>query len=394
MDKKTDLTKFEGIPLWQDREMIVFLPVKPLIHPQDGIHFYILFKNAQNVWWKAESSDLLLKGAKTACLIGKIIITNGLINDFWANIQWSARPFFNKGVNVFGRNPESLNWGQPLRILTHSKIYHYSTNYIRRLKNLLARQLIFKKEQSLILFSEGIKDFKQGSAEFTQAEEIFSENKPPKKKKDILWVNEKFILTIPRQPHLEGLHLQVFPRFAYWQKKEIDFRAPWQLSPDSLKAQLQIQGYLEMTAILLGAVKIILEDKKILCFNPEIHFSNNWHKDLQPIERGGRLQLEYLSNIKNKPLEERIRIITKEKSRYWLGEENEFRVTGHGHLYATNSEKEFVRLPSRPFEESPEEWPVVSFSQAKIIYLRKLLQDDLTAWLNQYCQGLAIDMDR
>lgn len=367
--------------LWDTPKIQVILPLKPVISQKEGIHFVVSPKSVSKPYWEQERLKPLFECAFFALSLAHLIITDPEIPDFWSNIQWNAFPGFNQGVNVFGRNPASLNWGKPVEINKNLEKVNYPSNFIRRLREKCRRQLNRWTQFSsrIILFRDGVQCFPKGTFKFTQAAEIFTLNRPPEKKKDVAWVNKKFILVIPQKPHLAGYHFQIFPRLSYWQPKG-GFKCPWQLPAGPIEHLDQIRGYLEATAILFGVTKIISEDATLPFFNPEIHFSGNWNKDLQTEDKGGKLPLEYLEKNKNKSIKEKKKII------------NSFSTVGHGHLYATNSPKKFVKLPSRPAEEVPEEWAKITpLSEKKVKFIQQLLQDNLSFLLEENCRDLKIE---
>jgi len=372
-------------PIWKNKNLKIVLPLTPVLSPTEGIHFLIFHKTIQAPFWKINTLTPIIECSNLALNLAWMITKNGFIPDFWANIQWNAHHPFNRGVNILGRNPLSRTWGEPVNFPKKLPEVKYSQEWLLKLKKTCNKYINFWKKSlpCFLLFSGGIKNSPQGSQEFLEAEKIFNFNKTPKKKKDVLWVNEKFILTIPRMPHLTGFHFQIFPYLKYWNKIG-GFRSPWQLPKDinSTQSHFQIQGFLEMTAILFGVIKILLKERGLNFYNPEIHFSGNWNKDLLLKEKGGKLSLDFNKNIKKKNVVQQIKIIEKEKKKYAINGPDEFRTVGHGHLYATFSPKKFVKLPRRPIEIMPSEWKkIISLRRKKINLLRKLLQKNLTCWL-------------
>lgn len=376
-------------PLWSYKNVQVGIPKAPIISSSDGTHFFIAHNEINTPFWEVNTLSPIIKSAYWALGVAYMVIQAGSIPDFWVNIQWKAQKLFNQGVNVFGKNPVSSTWGKPVNFPQKLHETSYSKEYLLRLKEACNEYLKLWRESIAFprIFLEGVKEFSQNTNEFSAAEEIFTRNKTDAKKKDVIWVNEKFILVIPRKPHLTGFHFQIFPRLKFWD--EIGgFRSPWQLGGlASTHSQAQIQGYLEMTAILFGVMKILLKEKNLNFYHPEIHFSGNWNKDLLRKQKGGRLSLDFIQELKRKSQEQREYIIKKEKEKYLVRGIQEFQAVGHGHLYATFSLEEFVKLPSRPPDEAPEEWKRVYQLQNDIVTkIRELLQLKLTSWIEEQHQ--------
>lgn len=368
--------------LWENKNLEVVLPMAPIISPKDGTQFLIRHKNINIPFWRINELKPIIECSSLALGVASMIIKDEFIPDFWVNIQWNAHRFFNEGINVFGRNPVSRTWGKPVSYPKKLSRFNYSKKYLLKLRRICNKHLSLWERSSKFFppFFKNDKEFSFDAQAFSEAEYIFTRNQVPKKKKDVLWVNKKFILVAPRKPHLTGFHFQLFPSLSYW-KKLGGFKSPWQLPEDFslIQARSQIQGYFEMTVILFGVIKILLKEKNLNFYNPEIHFSGNWNKDLLPKEKGGKLSLDFLKEIQGKSQRIKERIIKKEKEKYLVGGYKEFRAIGHGHLYATFSPKEFVKLPSRPSDEVPSEWMRIhAINREKIKIIRQILQKDLT----------------
>lgn len=137
------------------------------------------------------------------------------------------------------------------------------------------------------------------------------------------------------------------------------------------------RGFLELVAVIKTVQVILSSDKSLNFCNPEIHFSGNWAKDLQPKDQGGKVDPDEVLRLSQ---EEDI-VSLRSYKRSTLGEIT----TGmHGHLYATKSEEDYVELPSRPLAEVPDQWSgIVPPSEEEVRRVQELIKTELTRELEQ-----------
>ena len=354
MENRSRNTEPQTETLAQRGNIRIIKPNPPAIPTSEGTHFQVT--TTQGIPWREQAMREISRMAFFALPVASLITQWSHKPDLWANIHLNAN--FNRGVNVFGRRPDSAtSWGKPviLRNVTEEVTPENQTS--QRVIDLYVG-LWTKLLPQVTLFPNGIEEI--------NAEEILAF---PNDK--LLWANEKFNLILVGDPHLSGLHLIVKPRETYWNPKG-GFKNAWQIDYQSYNAkpkeqQEHIQGFLESMAILTGAERILLQGDDALDFyNPEIHSSGNWAKELQ---------LDH-----NK--------LTKEgKIRQRIGKIEEWSTIIHGHLYATRNPNQFVTLPSRPRAEVPHEWqeitPVTSPEANKI---EQLIRQRLGPWLQEHAR--------
>lgn len=331
-------------------------PRKQAILLSEGIHLEVI-NTVDDREWRIKDVRELLKEAFFALPVAKMIAEGRFTEEFWTNIHLNSYPGFDKGWNVFGRNPKSeTGWGKPVSIQEVSES-DLPLDQKEKLKETFSRYLpLWEKEIDKIrVFGEGIKPVDRQSAEF---DELSSKLKDP-----LIWANDKFELVIVREPHLSGLHLVVHPRE--------QLKRPWQKPED----------FLEAAAILLG-VQRLLEEGNLPFYNPEIHFSGNWAKDLLLKEKGGKLNTSYLSS------EDLVKQRKAEKRKHRIGTQEQWETSTHGHLYATHDPKAFVSLPSRPKAEVPGQWERIRpLDENDSQRVRDLIGNNLTSWLKKSATG-------
>lgn len=374
------------ITLWQSKEIEIVRPNPCAIPEEEGLHLEAKAEKETEAHWQEKDTKKLLEMGLYSLPVAKVIAEGKFTPDFWSNIQFNARPGFEKAINIYGRSPESdASWAKPVRMreIEYSSQEELLPNDIKNgLEKTFALYLRLWEniKKNINLFRAGVGEIKEGSEEYSEEKKSYLEKEDPYKE-DLLWANEKFALVSVKNPHLTGYHLVVHPRDKYWKDKG-GFKMAWQTEKSEEENPEYMEGFLEALSILLGAERILFEEKSFNCNNPEIHFSGNWAKGLQPIEKGGKLSLEYL---KEQRLEKARK---KEKISHRVGAEEEFQAAFHGHLYATFNPEEYVNLPSRPLAEAPEEWEgIKGLDSATVEKIKDLTQKKLTPWLEKECQG-------
>lgn len=362
----TELAVNQKESLVESGDIRIIKPNPPAIPLSEGIHLEVT--TDQDTPWRQRSPKELLRMGLFALPTAKVVAEGRFTEEFWANIHLNSYPDFDRGVNVYGRNPTSeAGWAKPA-VIRETPGESIPIDGKNRLKQTFSRYLPLwnKLEQTIALFTDGV-------GQVHREDEGGSEK--------VLWANEKFNLVIAEKPHLSGLHLVVHPREDYWAERG-GFRRAWQIDPNQPDFQEHVQGFLEAMSIILGAERVLIEDGKLPFYNPEIHFSGNWTSDFQPPERGGSLDTSYLSQA---DLE---RARKEEKREHRVGGVEEWKSSMHGHLYATRDPNTYVSLPTRPQKEVPEQWvgitPITDDEEETV---KTLISKRLTPWLEQNVIG-------
>jgi hypothetical protein len=385
-EKKEEL---EDMDLWESKTkgVKIIRPNPSAIPLEEGVHLEVVKEERElKPHWEEENIKDLLDMGFYSLPASKVIAEGRYTKDFWANTHFNGRPGFEKNINIYGRSPESeVSWGKPVKM---RQVEHSSQEEILppQLKENLERtfslymELWEKIRPKIELFRGGIKPIVPDDNEFLEEEKFYDEKEDPYKE-DLLWENEKFALVSVRNPHLTGFHLVCHPRKKYWKEKG-GFKASWQTEKREEESREHIEGFLEALSILFGVERILSEEKSLNFNNPEIHFSGNWSKELQPVERGGKLSLDYLES------EDQEKQRKREKRSHRISIDEGFKTAFHGHLYATLDPEEYVELPSRPLAEMPEEWEgIEALGPDKVEKIKGLIQEKLTPWLEKECQG-------
>lgn len=372
----------------------IISPAQAAIPRSEGIHLEVRNSGGEKPWTE-EDPKTLLRDSYFAVAVAKAVAEGRFTPEQWMNIHLDGRLPFNQGVNVFGRNPESVNgWGKPVQFNPGED--QLSSAEAQDLKHLFAHYLPLweKASQQIDLFKGGVNLFPPDSEAFQQETQEYN-----LRKETLLWMNDKFALVVVNAPHLNGMHLVVHGRDIYW-KDRGGFKRPWQNQPQGVSGAMpegtlgsieqspgqtnlpQITGFLEAEAILIGAQRVLLGEGKLPFYNPEVHFSSNWAPSLKPVEEGGKLDTSYFSadNLEQARKDEK-RSHRVDGDRAWdLGT--------HGHLYVTRDPKQFVSLPSRPKSEVPREWEGIKPpSETEVEQAKKLIQQGLTPWLIDNATG-------
>ncbi|KKQ17934.1 MAG: hypothetical protein US31_C0013G0017 [Berkelbacteria bacterium GW2011_GWA1_36_9] len=374
-------TLIEQHELFSDGKLRLTLPENPAIDPKEG--WQITVDNGQELSHDEDANGIeLVRSVYYALAVAKAMAESRFTPDYWANIQLNSVHGADNGVNVFGRNPNSKEaWGKPVNLRMPEERKKYESQKVDpKVAELFRKYLPFwgKEAQDLTLFPDGIKEIKPEEPEF-QVEKDHWLNRPDPWQEKLIWMNEKFDLVIVQNPHLNGLHLVCHAREKYWSQFTDKGIAKMWKTPN-LKEQEEpvfIQGMAESSAILLGTEKIA---KELNFFNPEIHYSGNWgFKPLDPVsEQVGGREVDYQGNDVGDSKR------TSEK-KWESGAPNWH---AHGHLYATRQAEEFVKLPSRPMKEVPEEWaniqPLTAEEEERITHA---IQEQLCVWLETKMKG-------
>ncbi len=378
----------QAVNLGRVSETQVINPVQAAIPRSEGIHLEVRNSIGEKPWAESDPK-ILFKDCFVALAAAKAITEGRFTPEQWVNIHLSGRPEFDKGVNVFGRNPDSeTGWGKPVHFNPGET--QLSQAEVEDLTHLFKHYLpLWEKTLPQVnLFADGIKAVPVDSEEFTvETQAQVSRNET------VLWMNDKFVLVLVNSPHLNGLHLVTHARDSYWRQFG-GFKRPWQNQLQEAQGQAgkggvaksvvlsQIMGFLEAEAILIGAQRVLLREGKLPFYNPEVHFSSNWASSLKPVEEGGKLDKSYLSKAN---LEQARK---DEKKSHRVGGDKEWELGIHGHLYATRDSGQYVELPSRPESEVPEQWEGISrLSSDEIGKVKELTQQNLTSWLETNATG-------
>ncbi len=380
--------------LWEGNDIVIKLPDRAAIPKEEGTHMQVIPKEKAEADWRTSALEDILKEGYYALAAARIIADSGRTEDNWVNIHWNSRPEFMAGANVFGRNPTSeTGWAKSV-VMREGGVEVSENREVREnLRRFTERYLSNweKPKGNISLFSEGINELKPDSPEFQAEAKKFAEREDPWQE-TTLWTNEKFVLVAVDNPHLNGVHLVVHPREAFWKEKS-SFRKPWQAAQAWHEGDSDyVKGFLESVAILKTAQEILTQHSdKVKFANPEIHYSGNWGKDLLTKEKGGKFDMgEWVQAVAEG--DPRIR---EEKRRYQYGKPEEFGASMHGpgssmhgHLYASRKENEYVELPSRPKKEVPEEWEGIQpMDRDEIETILQLIQNNMTNQLENNAKG-------
>lgn len=367
---KDGLKAKEGVAFYRSEHFSVFVPQKPKIPLNEGLHVQVSSGH--------DSSDspkevlaryLMAEGA------AKIIAESGKTPDAWANTRLEE----GQVVSAYGRVPGvEESWRKPVDTLNRSapEISDLGSNYdTQKLQNLSARYLSRweKLAESMELFRNGVNG--KDVSEVT---------------KDVatIWENEKIKLEVIINPHLKGLHLMVSPKESFqrqWQTtKPIMVTDLESNQAVNVAQQTYIQQTLEVTAVAMGVQKLLAEGKG------ELHNSGNWAGGLKSTEEGGKLDLSSLA--KNRKAEKKLHRPDIAMP------ENKINTGMHTHIYLPESGS--VILPEMSRDEAVQkgredvvkQWDAIpSANGAQLEEIRiKLSGGKLTKWLEDNCKGKLI----
>ncbi len=377
--------------IFQDGKLRVYHPAEQAIPLEEGIQLVV--DNGQEISHQNQQDvPALLRSAYYALAVAKIEAEGRFTKEFWANIQMNSWPGAEKGINVFGKNPQSQEgWAKPvnLRPIKERRLESLDQNQKAKLQRAMELYLPRweRKAQEITVFDHGINKIRPDNEVFQKESEIWL-NRPDPWQERAVWMNDKFVLVVVKNPHLDGLHLVCHGRKDYWSRVgQKGVVKAWQ-TPKGEEDPEYLKGFVESNAILLGVEQIVQEAGDF--HNAEIHCSGNWGfkpLDLAKIEFSGR---EVDSSYLEQENLERARKMEKFSAQQrWAGGDPDWH--SHGHLYATRSPDKYVSLPSRPMREVPKEWegtkPLSPDEEDKIY---QLIQAKLTTWLEANCRGVKI----
>lgn len=342
----------DGITLYKSDKFDVFVPKKPNIPLNEGLHIEVSSGHDST-----DSPKEVLVRYVLAVGSAKVLAESGVTQDAWANTRVEQ----GQTVSVYGRVPGvEGSWRKPVDTFNRnvSEIDSLEPNYNTQKLQELSRRYLPKWEQ----LAHGINLFKNGVNE----KNIEGNNNY------IVWENDRFVVDVVKDRHIRGYHLVVNPRES--------FRRQWQTIKDS-ESQSHIEATLEATAIAMGVQKLLAEGRG------EIHNSGNWAPYLKTIGDGGRLDLQnFQKNRKTEKKSHRPDIATPEK---------QFDTSMHAHVYIPSEGP--VILPPMSKQEAIErgradivrQWEEIpSTNQAQLEEIKiKLSGGKLTKWLEENCRG-------
>lgn len=318
----------------------------------EGIHLSV--ENDNDISWRNQPLEEILKNIFFAMNVSKVVCDGRVGSDLWANVMLNSYPGFNKGVNVFGRNPSSNEgWGKPVRIREHG-VDDILPDEIKEKLHLILKDSLLNWNDTFLeieLFKDGVSSFSKDDSKFKVEFELKME-----KGEKVIWANQRFCVVIVQNPHLSGLHMVAHPMSNYWDNIG-GFNTPWQLDQGSEFSIELSMGILEAASILIGCERLIIEEVGMEFFNPEIHYSGNWAINInQNVDRNS-----FKMNFN--------------------------KIHGgnmHGHLYATRDQRKKVSLPSRPQKEVPKEWEnILPLSNKEEINITEIIGHRLSSWLEK-----------
>lgn len=345
-----------GLSLYESSRFNVFVPSKPNIPLNEGLHIQI--SDGHDI---EDSPKEVLERYTLALGFAKVLAESGQTQDAWANTRIED----GQKVSAYGRVPgEEKSWRKPVDTFNRNvpEIIKLEPNYdTQRLRALSARYL--PKWETLAgnisLFKDGVngKDIESSSSK----EEV------------PVWESDKSTLVVISNPHLNGIHLVVHPKEG--------FRRQWQTIGGLGQEQTYIQATLEATAIAMGVQKLLAEGKG------EIHNSGNWAPDLKIIDEGGKLDLQKFQE--NRKVEKRLHRpdIATEENQINTGMHTHIYVPMEGSVILPEMSKQEAILRSR--RDVVRQWEaILPTSQSQLEEIKtKLGEGKLTQWLEENCKG-------
>jgi hypothetical protein len=354
----------EGISLYKSPHFNVFIPAKPNIPLNEGLHVKI--SDGHDA---LDSPKEVLARYLMAEGVAKELAESGQTPDAWANTRLEQ----GQTVSIYGRIPGvEESWRKPVNTLDrNAAIDNLGSNYNTQKLQELSGRYLPKWEQlaeNIDLFKNGI----NGKDMYEASKEGF-----------VVWKNENLKLEIiANAPHIKGLHLVVHPGES--------FQRQWQtvkpVTDDEKKVyvqqeQIYLQQTLEATAVAMGVQKLLMENKG------EIHNSGNWAVGLKSTKEGGKLDLEKLTEHRKAEKRSHRPDIANPESQINTGM--------HVHIYG--SERSSTVLPEMSKSEAIEkgrldvvkQWEEIPpTSPAQLDEIRtKLGEGKLTKWLKENCKG-------
>lgn len=366
-------TEFESsnTAIWRNEQVEIIIPAEQAIDPSEGTQVSVQpSAEGHSRPWTEQTIAEIAREAYFALPMAKIIAESGRTPDLWANIHWSSLPNHDRGANVFGRRPDSeIGWAKPVILRSGNpgvgaeqrlSLAKFAGRYLPRWET----------------FQEEVQPFRDGvqalspESEAYQQEAAYYAAKPEPWQETVVWANERFVIVSVDNPHVSGLHLVAHPRDSHWAEVG-KFQKPWQTDRAYQDGDPNfLEGFVEAACLLKAAQELLSGQSEVPFFNPEIHFSGNWAKDLQPQERGGRIDTAGFAAAAM----ESDSALRAEKRQYH-NEATRVGTAMHGHLYATSDPGARVALPSRPAVEVPEEWEGIQrMSESQVAYVQELLQ--------------------
>jgi hypothetical protein len=353
----------EGISLYKSEKFNVFVPKKPNIPLNEGLHIQVSDGHDRDDSPRdVLARYLMMEGAVK--MLGECSLTP----DVFPNTRLEKGQIVAGYGRVFG---EDSSMGKPVDTLNRNvpEISSLEPNYnTQKLQELSSRYLPKWEElvSNMELFKDGIngKDMNEVTKDVAR-----------------IWENDKIKLELVMNPHLKGLHLMVSPKES--------FRRQWQtvkpVADEEKKTYIQqeqiyLQQTLEVTAVAMGV-------QKLLGGEGELHNSGNWAQGLKSTEEGGKFDLEnLLENRKAEKRSHRPDIATPEM---------QINTGMHTHVYIP--EKGAVILPEMSKQEAIEkgrtdivkQWdeiPPANSAQLEEVRI-KLSGGKLTQWLEENCKG-------
>lgn len=352
----------EGISLYKSNRFSVFVPSKPNIPLNEGLHVGV--SDGHDV---SDFPKEVLARYTMALGSAKVLAESGLTQDAWANTRLEDGQM----VSAYGRVPGvEESWRKPVDTFNRNvtEISQLDPNYnTAKLQELFGRYLP-KWEQltnNMELFTSGVNG--KDIAEPSSKEEV------------PIWENDRFTLVVVTKPHLKGIHLVAHPKESV--------KRQWQTVIGQDAGQIYIQQALEATSIAMGVQKLLAEGRG------EIHNSGNWAGDLKSIEEGGKLNMQKLEE--NRKIEKRLHRPDLASS------ENQIRTGMHAHVYIPEngpvvlsemSKSEAIERGRLDVVKQWEEIPATTPAEIEAIKA-KLNEGKLTRWLEENCKGQLKSVD-
>lgn len=364
----------DGATLYKSDKFDVFVPKKPNIPLNEGLHIEISDGHDS-----ADSPKEVLARYTLALGSAKVLAESAVTQDAWANTRVEK----GQTVSVYGRVPGvEKSWRKPVDAFNREvpEIANLEPNYDTQELQKLYRRYLPKWEQlinKVSLFKKGVNE-----------KDIEGRNNY------IVWESDKFIVDVVGEPHIRGYHLVVNPKTS--------FKRQWQtvkpgINPNPVidekgkvnayieKEQAYVQATLEATAVAMGIQKLLAEGRG------EIHNSGNWDPYLRTKDDGGRLDLKnFQMHRKMEKQSHRPDIAKPDK---------QFGTSMHVHVFIPEKDGSFQPIEMfkqeaiergradvvKQWDETPPTTPV-QLEEIKA----KLGSGQLTKWIEENCQGKLI----
>ncbi|MCL5439237.1 MAG: hypothetical protein M1268_04635 [Patescibacteria group bacterium] len=365
----------DRISLYKSQNLEVFIPKKPNIPLNEGLHVRVSGQHDS-----MDPPKQVLSRYLEGLGVAKVIAESGVTRELWANTR------LEKGqvVSVYGRVPGEVDsWRKPVDTNNReaANIDTIEPQYPEKRLQELCQRYLPKWDvlaQKMELFGNGVK----GS-------DLEGNNSGD----PIIWENDTLTVQIIKNRHLDGYHLVVNPKEG--------FSRQWQTvkeTRDDKEQQKMIQKYvlstIEATAVAMGVRQLLSGGRG------EIHNSGNWAGGLKTIEEGGKLSMQELDdNLKKEKKLHRADLETSETrfgtsmhAHVYIPKEGDVVVLPPMSLGEAKSKREDAEsrgLSTQEFDNIINQWEVIPpTSEEQMREIQAMIGNGkLTKWLEENCRG-------